>query len=975
VSVSELGAFGAWCAVATLMVPLAASADDQPQLEEIVVTGTRLSQPNFQSASPIVAVTADVFERTAANTAEATLNRYPQFVPTFTGTSNGAREVDNYSEGQASLDLRGLGASRTLTLVDGRRLVPVNGSGETDVNLIPPSLIERADIVTGGTSAVYGSDAIAGVVNLRLRHKFAGVEVSGRWGQTDRSDGEEYDVGVTAGSEFASGRGSIMGYVGYYNRAQINQGARDVSRATLYYLGRGQGLTGPDDAYVWVGSGATEEGAVPAFFVDASPDVFNALFESYGYPAGTIPQAGNWIGFNTDGTVFTMGTYDDPGSVANFRGQGDPLTSNDRTHGYNFANEVALQMPLDRKSAYLAANFEVRDGLELNARAIYADYTVNVQFAPTPLQAVSMPVTNPYIPADFKRLLDARPDPDAPFNFLKRMSAVGPRIHENGYDTLQFTVGANGRLPADWTFDAYVQHGESNQRKWQSGNISRSRVEELTYAPDGGVSICGGFNPFGLGSISPECARYVAVNAELTADVGQTIAEVSARGTIHELPAGQLQLAVGAQYRRDDYRYHADDALKKTLPDGGADIVGIAFAEDIDAEDHNVDLYLEAAVPLLADLPGARSLETVFGYRRSDYASAGGVDSWKAELLYQPVTPIRVRTSFQRAVRVPSIFELYRPGSLSEGEFFPAEPCGVSSEERSGPNAAQVEALCVAQGVPIEVLPDYDAYYIQTTVSGNPDLNPEKADTLTAGIIVEPRFESRWLSGLKFTIDWYQIETDDVVTFVDTVGAVTNCYDPRLNPGYTPDNYWCTLFHRDSTTGEIVDAVDTFRNLAISKTSGIDFQLDWQIPAGPGMLGLAWYVSWLDEFSERSVRELPSEQYGGTIGAGSHPEWKWLFDLRYTWRSIDAGVSWRYVDSMHDVSETDVTVPSRDYLDLDVSFTMQDRWFEGIVFRVGVENLTDEPPPIFPSWGLANTDPSQYDVLGRRFYVNLSMRF
>ena len=565
---------GFWL-LAGILWQLSARADDQ-SLEEVVVTGTRIARPNFDAASPIVAVPGAAFTRTSSGTAETTLNRYPQFVPSYTGTSNiGLGSLNGDSEGRAGLNLRGLGDNRTLTLVDGRRLMPVNGNGEMDLNVIPPALIESVEIVTGGGSAVYGSDAIAGVVNFRLRREFDGVELGGRWGQTDRGDGEDYDISLTAGTGFADGRGSIMGYVGYYDRAQINQPAREFSQAPLFYEGPGDGITGPDNAYVGFGSQITEEGLADVF--DADPDVFNEVFAGYGYPAGTVPQRNNWIGFNTDGTLFTMGN-DAPGSVANFRGQGDPLTSNSFYHTYNYASFVALQMPLTRTSAYASANFEMTDDVELYAEGIYADYTVNTQVAPAPLQDVFMPPTNPFIPADLKRLLDSREDPDAEFWFGKRLSERGPRVHENNYDMHQLMAGARGRLPGDWDFDVYAQYGASSQRKYQTGNVSRSKVEELTFAPDGGVSICGGFNPFGLDSVLPECADYIAVDAGIDADVRQMIAEFSARGAPIELPAGELRIAIGVQYRSDEYQYRADEALRRIHPDGAADIIGFECA-------------------------------------------------------------------------------------------------------------------------------------------------------------------------------------------------------------------------------------------------------------------------------------------------------------------------------------------------------------------------------------------------------------
>ena len=977
-------ALSGFCLLFGITCQLRASADEQLQLlEEVVVTGTRITRPNLESASPIVAVQAAEFQQTSSGTAETTLNRYPQFVPGYTGTSNNAGNLNAYSEGRAGLNLRGLGDNRTLTLVDGRRLVPVNANGETDLNVIPPALIESVDVVTGGASAVYGSDAIAGVVNFRLRHDFDGVELGGRWGQTDHGDGEEYDISLTAGTDFADGRGSIIGYIGYYDRAQINRSEREFSRADLFYVGPGVGFTGPGNAYIGVGSGATEEGLA---ILDGpnrpDPDVRDALFETYGYPVGTVPQEGNQdVGFNTDGTLFTMGNFE-PGSVANFRGEGDPLTSNSFLHGYNYASFVALQMPLTRQSAYASANFHLTDAVELYASGIFADYTVKTQVAPVPLQNVVMPPTNPFIPADLKLLLDSRPDPDAVFDFAKRLSERGPRVHENNYDMHQLTAGARGRLPDGWDLDAYVQYGASSQFKYQTGNVSRSRVEELTFAPDGGVSICGGFNPFGKGSVLPTCADYIAVDAGINADVQQWIAEATARGSPVALPAGELRMALGIQYRSDAYKFRADEALRRILPDGGADIVGFEAASDIDADDHNTDVYVEAAIPLLADLPGVESLETVLGYRHSDYASAGGTDAWKAEILYQPLAALSVRGSYQRAVRVPSIFELFLPGTSNFVFFDPPEPCSIDSSQRLGPDATQVEALCVEQGMPAEVLPDFSAAEVDTTIVGNPELAPEIADTVTAGIVVRPGFESLWLRNLEFTIDWYRIEIDDAVTYVDAVTAVLNCFDPVYNPGYAADNYWCTLFGRDPGTGEIVDAVETYRNLATQTTSGIDFQLDWQLPLGPGELGVGWFVGWLDESALRTTSGVPADQFAGTIGgfAGSYPEWKSLTNLRYTWRDLDVGLTWQYVDSTVDTSRslfktTDYKVPHRDYFDIDAGYRFSGGWLDGVTIRAGVENLTDEQPPIFPQWSNANTDPSQFDVLGRRYYVTMAVQF
>jgi outer membrane receptor protein involved in Fe transport len=965
---------GFWL-LAGIASQFSARADDQ-LLEEIVVTGTRLPRPDFDSASPIVTVTAEAFERTGSATTETTLNRYPQFVPTKTSTSNA------FSEGESSLNLRGLGAQRTLTLVGGRRLTPVNGDGEVDVNVIPPALIQRAEILTGGGSAVYGSDAIAGVVNLPLRREFDGAELGVSAVQTDHGDGQEYNVSLTAGTRFAEGRGSVMGYVAYYDRAQVYANSRSFYPADLLYVGPGRGVAGPGQAYIGSTSDWIEEGvAWPDQENLYDPEVFWRLFAHYGYPSGTVPQPGNPIGFNTDGTLFTTGNYT-PDSVANFRGQADPLTLSSFKYQWNYTPYIALQMPLTRTSAYAAVNFDLNENLELYADGIYADYTVSNVFSPVPLEQVYMPPTNPFIPQDFRRLLDSRPDPDARFPFGKRMTVLGQRLQENNYDMHQLAVGVRGILPGDWVVDGYVQFGASRQWKYQTGGISRSRVEELTFAPDGGVAICGGFDIFGLDSVEPRCAAYVGVNAGISADVRQTVAEVWARGVPLVLPAGELHLALGVQYREDEYKYHVDDALRKLLPDEGTDVIGFGFGQEMDAEERVTDMYVEAAIPLLADLPGVQSLETVLGFRRSEYASAPPVDTWKAELLYQPVTALRLRGSYQRAIRVPSMNELYQPPVSSLAFFFPGEPCSENSAERRGPDRQEVEALCIAQGVPAEALPDFFSDTMPTTASGNPDLLAEVGETLTAGVIVRPGFEQPWLRELQFTVDWYQIEIENSITGVDAVTAVRNCFDPNYNANFSATNYWCTLFGRDPSRGFLIDGIDTVRNFAITATSGVDFQLDWQIPAGPGGLHVGWYVSWLAEDEFQPHGDSPLAQSVGTVGGfgEARPEWKWLMDLRYAWGQLELGAGWQYIDSILDTSRSrfkreDHVVPHQDYFNVDASYTFDDGWFNGSSVHVGVVNLTDASPPVFPGWVFYNTDPSQYDVLGRRYFVSLALRF
>jgi iron complex outermembrane receptor protein len=952
----------------------------EAELEQVFVTGSRIARPDFDSASPIVSVTQELFQRTGSSTVETAINTLPQFVPGFTSTSNNPG-----NNGQANVQLRGLGSTSTLVLIDGKRLIPANGTGVVDLNIIPGSLIDSVEIITGGASAVYGSDAVAGVVNFRLKKEFDGVELDAQWGQTDRGDGSDYGGGLTAGLDFADGRGSVLGYVGYAEREAILDAQRDFSRYALGYAGPGAGGVGPGGAFLPLGSPTIEEGRARG--VEASQDAFEGLFATYGYPAGSVPNQ-TQFGFNTDGTVFTQGDFETPGSVANFRGEIDPLFFNDRRYSYNFAPVNYLQLPLERVSAFARAGFEFSESAELYAQGLFAEYTVGVQAAPTPAFGLLMPPSNPFIPPDLQLLLDSRADPSANVVLDKRLSELGPRVASFEYDVYQATLGLRGQVFDGWSYDTYLQVGANDQTNKGFGAALTSRIEELTFAPDGGVSICGGFNPFGRESISAECAAYIAVDGTDRASVDQTILEATLSGPLLQMPAGELRAAFGAFYKKDEYRYTSDPVGAVILSDGRVDIQGFDASDDIEGEDDNTDLYVEASIPLLADRPGVRSLEAVVGYRYSDYASAGGADAYKAELLYRPVDALRLRSSYQHAVRAPSVFELYRPQLPAFLGFTrePLDPCEAGSAQRNGPDQAQVEALCLAQGFPPGLLPDYndpdnDA---RGFVGGNPDLDPETAETLTVGVVLTSPFASRWLDRLQVSLDWYRIEIDDAIVTVFAHEFIARCFDRAFNPAFDVSNRWCGMFARNPASGEIVDAYEILRNSEGLRTSGLDLQLDWRFDLGPGELGVSWLVAYLDSFEQLEAPGIAPLELAGTAGRDasflgrSLPEWKWSFTLSYAWQALTLDARWRYIGGMKDADTTIEPVfriPHYDYFDLGASYDVSAGFLDGLQVRVGVENLTDEDPPIFPSYTQANTDPSQYDVLGRRYYLSLRYSF
>jgi outer membrane receptor protein involved in Fe transport len=459
--------------------------------------------------------------------------------------------------------------------------------------------------------------------------------------------------------------------------------------------------------------------------------------------------------------------------------------------------------------------------------------------------------------------------------------------------------------------------------------------------------------------------------------------EFSATGPAGKLPAGDVDLALGLMHKRDEYFYHADPAGTVFLDDKRPDLLGFGATDDIDGSDHNWDTYVEARLPLLAGRRNARELELQLGYRYSHYASAGGADAWKAELMYQPVEALRLRGSLQHAVRAPSVYELYLPrlpATYSPDEL--NDPCAAGSDARTGPDAARVEDLCLAQGVPSALLENFSPAEESDGVSGgNPALEPEAADTVTLGVVLNPSFDQPLLAQMQFGLDWYRIKIDDAIIMVDASTYVPACFDPASNPEMSVSGYWCGFFSRNSTSGTIQDFVDTQINYGLLETSGIDGHLDWQIPLGNGTVSLAALASWLDSFTLDPAHGLPREDYAGFVGSSpgfSQPQWKANVDLAYQWHAITVGTQWRYVGAMHDIGVLfggfDYRVPSQEYWDLYEESVFERGALTGLTVRAGIENLTNEQPPLLPTPVQANTDPSQYDVLGRRYYISLTYR-
>lgn len=956
-------------------IPAAFGQDAEDEaLEEITVTGTRIATQDYSAASPISTVDSQLFHQTGSPTIETVLNTLPQFVPAITSTSNNPS-----NGGQANVALRGLDTTRTLVLLDGRRIVPSNSTGVVDLNLIPASIIENVEIITGGASAVYGSDAVAGVVNIRTR-EFEGLEITGGYGETSEGDGQRTSVGVTGGLTSSDGRGYVFGSFNWADRDGVLQGDRDFSALSLDF----DNDTG---TFVPFGSSTIREGRFDRTLANLPPQAaVDAYFSAQDptYVAGTA-QPGHNFGFNPDGSLF------DTDPLINFTGDtSDPLQPVVSPYSYNFAPPNFLELPLERKSFFGKAGFDINETTEVYAQVLWGDYNVDQALAPTPATGMYIRTDNPNLDPDVRALLQSRPVPDEPFSFRKRMIESGPRISANDYEVSQFTAGMLGELPfiEGWDWDLSASLGRVNQTERQLGNVSRSAFEELSLAEDGGASICGAaINPFGINSISPECAAHFTKSAINETTIRQTIIDGFITGPVFDLPAGEVEAAVGYLYKSDDYAFLPDPSLTATSVDpvngsSRVDIVGFNAQDNVRGRTISREVYGEARLPLLGDMPGIEAFDLIVGYRFADHSVAGDINSYKAEFIWDATSQLGFRGGYQRAVRAPNISELFRPATKN----FPAvglgDPCSNDFVDPDGQvqGAQQSQAardLCIAQGIPAGSI---DAFsfgnnQFEGLSGGNPNLEEETADTITLGAVWQGDGDGV-LGNFSASVDFYQIEIEDAINSIDADQFVERCFNPQFNPNFEIDNQFCQLFVRNQGTGNITDALEVDTNLSVIEVRGVDYQVDYDAEVGPGTFNARLIATNLLDWEQAITAADPLEQFAGRASSDFDvlPEWKTTLRLGYSVNAFTGDVRLRFVGESNDESFPQFQLDSVTYYDVTVGYAFDD-YVEGLQFNAGVQNLSDEDPIIYPSNQQANTDPATYDVLGRRYFVNLTYAF
>ncbi|GAB5348396.1 TonB-dependent receptor domain-containing protein [Alteriqipengyuania sp. 357] len=944
--------------------------------EPIVVTGSRIVRRDYTAESPITTVDEEFIQNAGPATIEQSLNALPQFQATQGSQTNA---VAGGGGGRANANLRGLGAERTLILFDGRRLQPSDTSGAIDLNTVPSALVSSVEVITGGASAVYGSDAIAGVVNFKFNNRFRGLELQGDVGLSELGDAATYSASATYGGSFADDRARVFLSASYLERGTASQNARP-------FFDNVDGTSSPTSGLI-IQSGSNPFG----FGRPANVAAFRNLFaNTYGTE---IPGVSSSYLVNSDGTVIG-------------RNDGLNLRDTDST-GYLVADGVVrqrslydstVQLPIERYTGFARGEFDITDTITAYAQFNYATYTARQKSASGVLQSVvepiQIPVSNPFITPDLRTLLNARPVPNAPLSYYFTGTRIGRLEIEEDYDVYQALVGIEGSIGPSLSFDLYATRGKTTNDSTTFNQISRSRFNAVVSAPDGGASLCaGGYDPFGFAPTSQECSDYLTLDTVDRAVFDQTVVQGNLTGTLFDLPAGPLGFAVGAEYRRNEYQATIDP-LKSPQPTGtpgvttAPEVLGTSGALSSGGDVSVAEIYGELLIPVFT------GFEVDLAYRYSDYDTIGGVSTYKAGANWSPLMGLTLRGGYSRAIRAPSLGNLYSPregaiGVIGRAAGGGGDPCDVTGAARNGEvegvDPAQVRALCIAQGVPVSLVDGY-TYSGSANAAfriGNPDLQEETADSYTIGAVIQPDFMFDLLSSFSASIDYFNISVDDAIGYLTSPIALNQCYNfTGQNPDYDPQNINCQLIERDAS-GLLAEIEEPLFNLASYQTSGIDFQLDAAVDiGGVGRMFLNSAVTYVIDYKIQSTSSDPVLDYSGTVGnaqidgfSSTHPAWKHVTTLGLAGDTGSLSFRWRYIgqqDNSAIVTNPDSEaegVPAVSYFDLIGRLNVQDR-FE---LRAGINNLFDQQPPEFG--GSSVTPTSTYDVIGRRFFVGATARF
>ena len=1008
----------AWGASVALAQSATAPADEA--LQEVMVTGSRIAKTGYSTPTPVTVLSAKLLEDLNATNVGAAISQMPAFKATNTPTTNG---FGSFNVGAQIVNLRGLGVNRNLVLVDGRRFAPVTREGTVDLNLIPSGLVERTDIVTGGASAAYGSDAIAGAVNVILDKKLQGIKGQADIGTSWRGDGGDYHVSLAGGDDFGGGKGHfILG--GEYEKQE----------------GIGDCFTRP-----WCQGGAvvtnTGVGAVAGQPFQVRTDVGGGFQAT---PGGVI----NIINNSTAATLPIRNLFGTGGVAFNTAGQpiaytlGKPASGTTAGAGGDTISPMTttqLLVPVDRYTSYGHADYQFTDDLHGFIEGSYGHVkglTLQSRYFGTPITIFN---DNPYIPAAIRSIPGVAAGLAAPATgtpSLTRPAAaatafnlqvLGQRRGESSStaSTYRITFGLDGKLAGSWTWDSYYQYAHTDRDQIVNNNLVVGASRVINKPGSGGVEApgalaywtwandavynpadaalpaaqrrivcratlstnaalaaaaagCVPFNPFGDGNASKAALDYVYRDLLEQVNIDQHVVAANVQGDLFQLWAGPLSVATGLEYRRDSTST-IHDALSASFA------YFQNFGADYRATQDVFEGYVEAEAPLLKDLAFARTLSLNAAARQTQYKTSGvgsfdqgahsnkfDVSSWKVGLVWEPTDWARLRATRSKDIRAPNFNELFQ---ASASNF-------TAVTNRWANNVAQFPA---------------------GLAGGNPDLGPEDATTTTVGLVLQPHWN--WTERLRFSADYYDIKVNN---YISTPGGAQNIVDRCYNLN---DPLTCPLIvFAPDASGNPRGILSEIRNINVNlqwlRTRGLDIEADYRQPLGDVNAGLGGDLN----FRLLATRTFESstnlfgvvvDQVGTTGSAGGIPTWLVNLYTTYSNGPLSVTLATRYIpeglysatnigpddpryagfanvgaqQTINGVTYSPINnnrVSGAYYFNLNGSYNFLQEGTRKLQFFASVNNLLNRTPPTAPSLTYPS-NPNYFDQVGR--YYRAGVRF
>ncbi len=959
----------------TAVLPLAllipapiALAQTQPaaQEDEIVVTGSRIRRANINTAIPMQSIGIADIESSGTVDVGELLTQLPGVEFSLSPEGTG---LSTQNAGLSTINLRGLGGDRTLVLINGRRAISNSGNGErVSLDTIPSGFVKKVEITTGGASAIYGADAIAGVANILLRDNFDGIKAGYRYGKADASGEQENTIDLTVGKNFAGERGNIM-----------------------------LGVTYDDETAVF--ADATRPDSIAAVQFNSDPTCVIAGTRQCGVNLSSNIPGGRFEG---DDAWNVGGVWFNDRSLAPQDGRTPSVGFETGLDGFNFRPGRTLSPAVETLALAAKAHYDLNENMSAFAEAYFSQVDSTTVNAPrtanngtdigpagNSIDIGTMSSSHPFIPPEVEETRSGS------VSWRRRFTELGNDIKENERDTLRTAIGLKGSLQNGWDWTGYATFGKYEQEQTQLNALNYQSVRNaLRVESDGNGGFqctdadaraagCVPLNLFGEGSITPEMADYIRYTGQLMQERKQTTIAGNMNGDLYELPAGAIKGAFGFDYRKESQTTTGDPDVGNSA--GAPEQTSISVIPDIDASFDVIEGFGELDIPLIMDKPGVYALTAQLAGRVGNYSTIGTIFSYNVGGSYAPTQDVRFRTQYSRSQRAPNITEFF---SDKRGDFDSlSDPCdGLNADGTglTGTNAAAFSANCLAEGGIQAFFADpanaglaFDAggSSVFGPNAGNNQLQEETANTFTIGAIFTPQA----LPDFSFIIDYYRIDIDGAIGTISTQDTVDLCY----SAANFPNNRFCDVITRDASNGEVAEVVNREENLNSLLAEGIDVTVNYDMDAGSAGdfdFKLIYTRSLSNERVFEGLNGAELSDFNGEIGTPkdrfrARAGWNFNdFRFAYTWHYQSGGVD----DLTILASDPDhFDTGSQSYHDIYASYKFENAY--GAQVYGGVKNLANEFGPIIPTnldhGNSRNIISNVNNPIGREFYAGVRVTF